>query len=45
MNLDMTSEDAVERTADLIKRRHPSLDTMPLSPVGELNIACPNPSL
>src|ERR1700760_3017139 len=35
MTLDMTSADAIEQVADLIRRRHPSLDTMPLSPVGE----------
>ncbi len=34
MTIDMTSADAVERMADLIRRQHPSLDTMLLSPVG-----------
>ena len=34
MNTDMTSADAVERLADLIRRQDPSLDTMLLSPVG-----------
>jgi hypothetical protein len=35
MTIDMTSADAVERMADLIRRQHPSLDTMRLEPVGK----------
>jgi hypothetical protein len=35
MNLETTTTDALERLADLIRRQHPSLDTMLLPPVGE----------
>jgi hypothetical protein len=35
MNIDATSADWLERIADLIRQQHSSLDTMPLSPVGE----------
>jgi len=35
MTIDMTSADAVERMADLIRRQHPSLDTMRLEPDGK----------
>jgi hypothetical protein len=35
MTLDTTSTDALERMADLVRRQHPSLDTMLLPPAGE----------
>lgn len=35
MNIDATSADWLERIADQIRQQHSSLDTMPLSPVGE----------
>jgi len=35
MNLDKLSTDATERMADLVRRQHPSLDTMMLAPAGE----------
>ncbi|WP_027574157.1 sulfotransferase family protein [Bradyrhizobium sp. WSM1743] len=35
MNIDGTSPDSLERIADLVRQRPRSLDTLPLSPVGE----------
>jgi hypothetical protein len=35
MNIPNTSDGETERLADLVRRRHPSLDTMPLQPDGK----------
>ncbi|WP_407115968.1 sulfotransferase family protein [Bradyrhizobium sp. LMG 9283] len=35
MNIDGTSPDSLQRIADLVRQQHSSLDTLPLSPIGE----------
>ena len=35
MSINATSADSLEHIAELIRQQHPSLDTMPLSPVGD----------